>query len=237
MVIAKLTQPTSGVLVRFWDPYISYRLCLRKSRINYNQLMTQIIKENFQSVFYSLFENSRIIFPSKEIINSWQIVIDEWLESESIPLFVRKGSETRGQKIEFNGRHIITTDNTPAHWVFKNLVLENQTFNSQQIHNLIISNNFPVSFIRKKKEYETLLDGMVANSKTRLNNLGWKLAHIEGIAMKRGKNITIEDYKDHHSKFLNLSNMYLIDKKFSGLAEVSLFNEIVIYYKTNTLKI
>lgn len=195
--------------------------------------MIQKIKENFQSVFDSLLENNKIIFPSNEIINSWQEIINEWLENNSLPLFVRKGGETRGKKIEFSGRQIITTDNTPAHWVFKNLVLENLSFNIKEIENLINSNNFPISFIRKKSEYETLLDGMVANSKTRLNNLGWKLAHIERVAMKRGENITLQDYKNHHSKFLNLSNIYLIDKQFSGLAEVNLFNEIVMNHKVN----
>ncbi|WP_447636204.1 hypothetical protein [Flavobacterium microcysteis] len=199
--------------------------------------MEDNIKTYFESIFYSLIENERIIFPNKEIINTWQNVINEWINDDSIPLFVRKGSEIRGTIIEFDGRNIITTDNTPAHWVFKNIVLERLNFSPQEILELINSNKFPISFIRKKTEYETLLDGMVADNKTRLNNAGWKLAHIIGIAMKRGKNITIDDYKKHHSQFLALSNMYLIDKKFSGLAEVNLFNEIIIDYKINVLKI
>lgn len=199
--------------------------------------MEDNIKTYFESIFYSLIENERIIFPNKEIINTWQNVINEWINDDSIPLFVRKGGEIRGTTIEFDGRNIITTDNTPAHWVFKNIVLERLNFSPQEILELINSNKFPISFIRKKAEYETLLDGMVANNKTRLNNAGWKLAHIIGIAMKRGKNITIDDYKKHHSQFLALSNMYLIDKKFSGLAEVNLFNEIIIDYKINVLKI
>lgn len=199
--------------------------------------MEDNIKTYFESIFYSLIENEKIIFPNKEIINTWQNVIDEWINDDSIPLFVRKGNEIRGTIIEFDGRNIITTDNTPAHWVFKNIVLERLNFSPQEILELINSNKFPISFIRKKAEYETLLDGMVADNKTRLNNAGWKLAHIIGIAMKRGKNITIDDYKKHHSQFLALSNMYLIDKKFSGLAEVNLFNEIIIDYKINVLKI
>jgi hypothetical protein len=195
--------------------------------------MSQNIKENLRSIFNELIQNGGLVFPKIETINLWSIVINDWLESDSIPLFVRKGGEIRGRILEVNGRNIITTDNTPAHWIFKNLVLENKSFNAQQVDKLIKSNKFPISFIRKKSEYDTLLDGMVADSKTRLNNLGWKLAHIEGIAMKRGKSITIKDYKTHHSKFLNLSNMYLIDKNYSGLAEVNLFNEIVSEYKLN----
>ena len=132
----------------------------------------------------------------------------------------------------FDERTITTTDNTPAHWIFKNIVLDKKSYSRQEIDILIKTNKFPISFIRKKSEYETLLDEMVADKHTRLNNVGWKLAHINRIAMKRGKNITIDDYKKHHISFLNLSNMYLIDKEFSGLAEVQLFNDLVIEYKS-----
>lgn len=187
-------------------------------------------------MFKLLIENEKIIIPNVEIINEWQNVIDDWLNDESMTLFVRKGGETRG-KITANqlGRNIITTDNTPAHWVFKNLVLDKINYNKIQIDELIKTNRFPISFIRKKSEYETLIGEMVANKSTRLNEAGWKLAHINRIAMKRGNSITLQDYKNHHMSFLALSNMYLIDKNFSGLAEVSLFNEIVKEYKATTI--
>lgn len=192
------------------------------------------IKEKFKTVFNILLQNKKIVIPEDVIIKSWQVVIEEWIKDESMTLFVRKGGEIRGTKItNIRERDIITTDNTPAHWVFKNLVLDKLNYNKNQIADLVKSNRFPISFVRKKSEYETLIGEMVATKTTRLNEHGWKLAHIDRIAMKRGNNITIEDYKTHHSNFLNLSNMYLIDKDFSGLAEVLLFNEIVQEYKNS----
>lgn len=113
------------------------------------------------------------------------------------------------------------------------MVLNKSTFKKKEILEIIESNNFPVSFVRKRKEHSTLVGNMVANKETRLNVEGWKLAHIERIGMKRGKAVTIEHYKSHHTKFLDLDNMYLIKKEYSGLAEVNSFNEIVKEYKRN----
>lgn len=192
--------------------------------------MKNQIKKNFNDVLKVLIENKKILFPEKELKLKWQLVIQKWVNNDSMTLFVRKGGMTRGTKILFENRTITTTDNTPAHWVFKNIVFDQQPYTCEEIENIIQLNKFPISFIRKKNEYATLLDGMVADKNLRLNNDGWKLAHIERIAMKRGKNITLDDYKMHHIKFLDLSNMYLIDKQFSGLAEVDLFNDLVKEY-------
>ncbi|MFZ4751925.1 MAG: hypothetical protein ACOYLG_01160 [Chitinophagaceae bacterium] len=190
--------------------------------------MRNEIKSHFESVFQILKANNKIVLPDKQIILEWDKVLEEWIEDDNMKLFARKGGETRGSSIinQF-GRVIITTDNTPAHWVFKNLILDNSRFNKSHINQLIMSNEFPISFIRKKSEYDTLVGKMVADKSTRLNEQGWKLAHINRIALKRGKKVKLQDFKNHHFNFLSLSNMYLIDKSLSGLAEVELFNEIV----------
>lgn len=190
--------------------------------------MQKKIKKHLEFIFNLLIENNKIIFPDKKTITAWDKVIKEWINDEEMTLFTRKGAETRGSKVvNPHGRNIITTDNTPAHWVFKNVVLSKSKITKAQIHLLLESNEFPIAFIRKKSEIETLKGKMVADTATRLNNQGWKLAHINPIALKRGKNISLQDYKDHHLSFLSLENMYLIDKDFSGIAEVKLFNEIV----------
>ena len=193
--------------------------------------MTDEIKTNFENVFKTLFKNKKIIFPTEDISKNWTKVLNEWIDDDQMILFVRKGGETRGQIFETScGRKIMTTDNTPAHWVFKNIVLNGLNHSKKEISELIKTNNFPISFIRKKSEKETLIGKMVADKETRLNNDNWKLAHIGRIAMKRGKSITVNDYKDHHRKFLDLTNIYLIHRDFSGLAETPMFNEIVKEY-------
>lgn len=186
------------------------------------------IKICLQEVFKVLIENKKILIPCETIIKSWERVLIEWIKDDTMPLFVRKGAETRGTILEnFLQRKIMTTDNTPAHWVFKNIVFEEKKFTKNDIKNLLQNNNFPIAFIKKKEEQNTLIGKMVADNDTRLNNKGWKLAHIEGIAMKRGKNVTLTNYKEHHKRFLSLTNIYLIDKQYSGLAETVLFNTIV----------
>lgn len=194
--------------------------------------MKEQIKKHFRQVFNILVKSKKIIFPEKKHELKWRAIINEWAEDDSMTLFVRKGSMIRGTKLVHEERTITTTDNTPAHWIFKNMVLDRKTFSQKEIAVLIRENKFPISFIRKRSEHKTLFDGMVADKNTRLNVSGWKLAHIKRIAMKRGKNITIDDYKRHHLSFLDLSNMYLIDKDFSGLAEVKLFNDLVMEYRS-----
>jgi hypothetical protein len=188
----------------------------------------QDIKSHICSIYKLLKREKKIVFPDTTIINQWDIVLKQWVDDKDMLLFARKGGQTRGTKFQNSfGRLIMTTDNTPAHYIFKTLVFDKKNLTKKNIHNLLSTNKFPISFIRKKSEYETLIDGMVADSSVRLNEIGWKLAHIKRIALKRGSNLSQDDYHMHHLKFLSLDNMYLIDKAFSGLAEVPLFNEIV----------
>lgn len=188
----------------------------------------QDIKSHILSIYKLLIKNNKIVFPDRVTIKQWDTTLKNWVDDQDMLLFARKGWQTRGTKYQNSfGRTIMTTDNTPAHWVFKSLVFDKKIIDKKEIHALLSTNKFPISFIRKKNEYNTLLDGMVADSSVRLNEKGWKLAHVNRIALKRGSNLLREDYHTHHIKFLSLDNMYLIDKAFSSLAEVPVFNEIV----------
>jgi hypothetical protein len=184
------------------------------------------IKKHLESIFHLLRENEKIIIPKEELIIEWDKIVEEWIDDKSMTLFFRKGGKLRGDKIENEyGRPIVITDNTPAHWVFKNIVLNKIKFTKKDIHKLIKTNEFPIAFARKKTEKDLLIGKMVAGNT--INFGDWKLAHINQIGLKRAINISFEDYKKHHQGFLSIRNMYLIDKNFSGLAEVKLFNEIV----------
>ncbi|MCC7301109.1 MAG: hypothetical protein IT233_00560 [Bacteroidia bacterium] len=194
--------------------------------------MENKIKKHLESIFIQLIENEKIVFAENKICSAWDSVLKEWIDDDAMTLFTRKGGETRGTKVSnSHSRKIITTDNTPAHWVFKNLVLSKSKIKKIDVQSLLNKNEFPIAFIRKKNEYETLIGKMVADKNTRLNEQGWKLAHITPIALKRGQNISLQDYKDHHYNFLSLKNMYLIDKSYSGIAEVKMFNDIVANHK------
>src|SRR5687767_2969954 len=186
------------------------------------------IKSHIRSIYDILKKDGKILFPDAAVIKQWDETLQHWIDDHEMLLFARKGGQTRGTRYENSvGRVIMTTDNTPAHWVFKTIVFDKKMLGKNEIQTLLSTNKFPISFIRKKSEYDTLLDGMVADSSVRLNEKGWKLAHINRIALKRGSNLLPDDYHKHHVKFLSLDNMYLIDKGLSGLAEVPIFNEIV----------
>lgn len=99
--------------------------------------MTDEIKTNFENVFKTLFKNKKIIFPTEDISKNWTKVLNEWIDDDQMILFVRKGGETRGQIFETScGRKIMTTDNTPAHWVFKNIVLNGLNHSKKEISEL-----------------------------------------------------------------------------------------------------
>lgn len=186
------------------------------------------VKLHIRSIYELLKRDGKIIFPDTASIRQWETTLKDWVDDHEMVLFARKGGQTRGTKYQSNlGRVIMTTDNTPAHWVFKTVVFDKKLLSKTDVQTLLLTNKFPISFIRKRNEYNTLLDGMVADSSVRLNEKGWKLAHINRIALKRGGNLLPDDYNSHHIKFLSLDNMYLIDKAFSGLAEVPIFNEII----------
>ena len=193
--------------------------------------MNPQIQQHLESIFQLLLSMQKIVIPKPDVIQYWNSVVSEWIDDESMPLFVRKGGEIRGTSITIGNRAIIKTDNTPAHWIFKKIVFDKASPTKSRIAEMLENNEFPISFIRKRNEYDTLKNGMVSTKETRLNEQGWKLAHIERIAIKRGNNVTIDHYKKHHEIFLSLSNMYLIDKDFSGLAELESFNIIIKIYR------
>lgn len=64
---------------------------------------------------------------SIDVLNSWDTLISEWAEDESMPLIIRKSS-SRGQEFTHSsGRKVIISDNTFALWVYRN-VLDGKTY-------------------------------------------------------------------------------------------------------------
>lgn len=60
---------------------------------------------------------------SIDVLNSWDTLISEWAEDESMPLIIRKGS-SRGQEFTHpSGRKVIISDNTFAIWVYHNVLM------------------------------------------------------------------------------------------------------------------
>lgn len=65
---------------------------------------------------------------SIDVLNSWDTLISEWAEDESMPLIIRKGS-SRGQEFPHpSGRKVIISDNTFAIWVYRNVLDGESTY-------------------------------------------------------------------------------------------------------------
>ena len=162
---------------------------------------------------------------SPELKYHWDKLIDDWGNNDSMPLFIRKQSFGRGSIIFHNsGRKLIFTDNSPAIWAYSACLLE-EGFSLNHIKNLLNKDEIPISLALKeheliRAEYKCKL------SSVNLNKKGWKLAHINSVGIKKRlnednlKNLPIEELIAHFVKFMSPSNMFLIPKQWSGLAEL-----------------
>jgi hypothetical protein len=203
-------------------------VCATFYRISF--LMSDLKIKSELEKFYHLLDKEQVLkFPSYEQITTWEKILQLWIEDKRLPLFVRKPANIRGSFITHSSnRKIIITDNTPAHWVYKKVVLNNEVLSLHDVIKALNSSTFPLAMMRKKIERESLLQTQIASKEFRLGHDNWKIAHIDPIALPRKKIISIDEYIKHHVKFLSLKNMYLIRKDFSGLAEVSMFNQLIL---------
>ncbi len=190
----------------------------------------------FKNLFDFLVKEKLIHFPSKSQTKQWEKVLKEWIDDQSIPLFARKGSSIRGQSIEHDhSRKVIKTDNTPAHWVFRNFVLNNEKPFLSRIKDEWETKTFPIAIMIKKSEKKFLVKSQIASHEFRLGYDNIYVAHIEPVALSRSKIIPYKEFINHHIRFLSLGNMYCISKDYSGLSHIKKFNEIVIQNKPNSL--
>jgi hypothetical protein len=191
----------------------------------------------FEDLYQLLLEARKLHFPPSELVANWETVLNSWISDERLPLFIRQPSKGRGILNEHeSGRWLRITDNTPAHWVYKKNVIDNEPLTFIEVRLALTNNNFPLAMAKKQVEID-LKKTEVASRKHLLGNENWYLAHIKPIALSGGNNKTIEDYVAHHRNFLSLDNMYLISKEYKGLAEVEMFNDIVIKNKTAPLTV
>jgi hypothetical protein len=195
-----------------------------------------MINNKLEELFNEFVEEKQISFPSETQINQWEDVLDAWCNDRSMKLFVRQTSKPKGAPIINNlGRIIIRTDNTPAHWVYRKFVLNNEIPSLIDIKKELDERTFKIAIIIKQTEKEYILKSEVAKKELTLGNDNWKIAHIVQIKLPGNKTLPLSEYINHHKRFLSLKNIYLIKKEFSGLAEVKRFNDIVIRYRANSL--
>lgn len=165
---------------------------------------------------------------SQEALSAWTRLITDWVENSNLPLLVRKAQNNRGKCIiGAEGRTLIPTDNSPAQWAFA-FAHTGQCPRLDQIVSMLEHGELPVAMILKTNERERATYKGVRGSCLGTSANGWKLAHVEGVAL--GGRGDIETYSfpviaAHFTRFMSPKNMLVVPAKFSGLAEVPAFIE------------
>ena len=115
---------------------------------------------------------------SKETLDYWNKIINDWVDAKDMPLIVRKDIKFRGQSfIHPTGREIIVSDNTFAIWVYGQ-VMKQHTPTLKEIKEMLQNNMIPMQFMqtkdgKQKAKYSKPLGTDALQ--------GWKLCHIEPI--------------------------------------------------------
>lgn len=143
---------------------------------------------------------------------------------------VRKHSNDRGAVLRHvSGRSFVPTDNSPAKWAFV------QSYRGckpslKEVTTKVKKNRIPIAMALKRRErakthYTYLLNEFERQNP---NSAGWKLAHIESVGLNYRRNLAeldISTLKKHFVKLMTPSNMFVVPKKYGGLAELPEFCE------------
>ena len=162
--------------------------------------------------------------PMRESIGTWKQLLQEWVADGSLPLFVRKHNDNRGFSVSHpDGRELVPTDNSPAHWVFTE-ACAGHCPSISKLRKLLEQRAIPVAVIRKAVERDGSKYMCTLGNEFNVNLQGWKLAHVVGIGIKQRKKleeIPLNTLTLHFQKFLDPGNMFVVPLGMAGLAEVS----------------
>ena len=152
----------------------------------------------------------------------WTELLEAWIIDPAVPLLVRRVGAGRGQVIpHWTGRDLVPTDNSPAHWALS-LALQGIVPTLPEVRDWFAQDCIPVAMVLKKAEREKARY-RCTRSAVSLNDLGWKVAHLDDVRLGRGTlaQMPLEGLRAHCRRFLNPGNMFLVPLPWAGLAEVA----------------
>lgn len=171
---------------------------------------------------------------SAEVEAQWTAMLEAWIADDTLPLFIRKPSSSRGKLLAHStGRRLIPADNSPAQWAFS-MALQGNCPTMDEIHQLIESDRIPIAMILKTVEREQASYRCPLGKAENLNMVGWKLAHIESIGLRqRGEleDTAMERLETHFLRFMDPNNMFLVPKAWAGLGEMPEMIDAVRAYR------
>jgi hypothetical protein len=168
--------------------------------------------------------------PKRDVRHRWEKLIEDWAETDSLPLYVRKAKGNRGWKIRHDtGRLLVPTDNSPATWVFV-LACTDKPPTPKEIKYMVDGDRIPIAFVLPKAEQseEGYKYTLTTWRKDHPNSRRYEFAHIEPVGLlRRGAlaELDISVLKDRFKKLMNPFNMFVVREEYSGLAELPEFLE------------
>lgn len=169
-------------------------------------------------------ESPRRRHPVPEVLDAWDRFLDAWLDT-NLPLILRN-QKKRGESLTCsNGREVIFSDNSAAHWAFC-LALGGDVPDIDSWKSGSIISHVPTSFI-----------GGNAVPRGTLNEEGWKICHIEPVSDRKRhdlQKVSFEVVVAKFRRFMSPRNMFLIPKMISGAGEIpQVIDAVATFNKRN----
>ena len=162
---------------------------------------------------------------SPEIAAHWDALIEQWLASKDLPLFVRRWGrgEARGQIVTHaSGRMLVPSDNTLANWVFVQAYAGTR-LSIEDIRGFVERRELPIALVLKATERPLAQFKGLRGGFENPNDLGWRVCHKHPVGIRqRGAlaELPIAELEQHFRHFLAPSNMFLVPKTLGGLDEL-----------------
>ena len=159
--------------------------------------------------------------PSREIVVSWDQLVNAWAEASDLPLLVRKANGNRGHALTHtSGRTIVPVDNSSAQWVFR-CAADGVVWDLNELRSRIMEIPVAQALDSRNGEKANAMFTCCNSRKNGVSRLGWRLAHIEPVGLRaQWEACSIQQLKDHFKLLMSPSNMFVVPSAIGGVAEV-----------------
>jgi len=152
-----------------------------------------------------------------------------------LPLVVRRSSCVRGEEVvHASGRRVVSSDNSPAQWVFSRAFAPSLPSFSE-VQQILERDGVPFTMVAKACDRARMRYKCTLASADNVNKRGWKLCHIIPVGLKSAtplQDVPIDGLKNHFLHLLMPSNHFLVPLKWAGLGELDeVIEEIVEFEK------
>lgn len=160
-----------------------------------------------------------------EITDRWDQLLGAWADSDDLPLYVRRFHNDRGTEyVHPSGRKLVPVDNSLAHWTLSQ-ALRGECPSFDDVLRCVLEDRIPVAMAMRQEERRAAVY-KCSRSSVSLNDLGWKVCHLDGVAL--GGRGALVDYplavlREHFLRYASPSNMVLVPLAWAGLGEMPEF--------------